>query len=70
MSMGYSDYREALAILEKYDDGNRGWVLEAEHDVLYSHVGMDVEMDAKDSARLKELGWHKDRESNTWACFT
>lgn len=64
---------EAFEIFAKY--WSRGmkekFFLEAEHDVIYSHIEADqLPQDSEDGHSLIELGWHLDSETGTWAYFT
>jgi hypothetical protein len=67
----FDEYIEAFHILKKFTKKglNEGFVLDAEHDVIYAHVscGAIPEVEAK---RLMELGWHQDSKFDCWACFT
>ncbi len=40
----------------------------AEHDVFYA--GLPSEMTDEENAKMKEFGWHIDKESDGWAIFT
>lgn len=74
---------EGLTILEKYRDKTGGFNTNADHDVLYAHR-TDRPVEAKDLARLIELGWFQDEVScddekfaakhydpgKGWTCFT
>lgn len=60
-----AQYAEALTILAAYSD--KGWALDAEHDIIYSHV---EKVSAQDEERLEALGWHISSDTECWAAFT
>ena len=43
----------------------------AEHDIIYAGVGRKVQenLSPEDQKELKNLGWHFDKESESWAKF-
>jgi len=75
-----TEVAEGLAILAKYVKPD-SHCLGAEHDVLYAgpiETGtyddgngtvVDTLVSADDAARLLELGWHIDSETESWARF-
>jgi hypothetical protein len=65
----FAAFRTAFDILEKYTKKNAGFVLGAEHEVIYSYVSVE-DTSEEDSAELERLGWYKDSENCIWACFT
>lgn len=64
---GFLSLAEAFTILAKYNDG--AYVIDAEHDIIYTQVDADKVTD-EDMIRLDELGWHVDSENNCMAMFT
>lgn len=64
---------ETFEILAKYMSNGMQtkFFLEAEHDVIYSHISADdVPANSEDGLRLVELGWHLDSDIECWAYFT
>jgi hypothetical protein len=41
----------------------------AEHDVIYAGVGLEEKVSKEDELQLKTLGWHFDKEFDSWAKF-
>jgi hypothetical protein len=56
---------EGLQILAKYSN-----CIDAQHDVIYAGPGVASKVTAKDTIRLHQLGWHIDKEIDSWAKFT
>lgn len=44
--------------------------VEAQHDILYAGPGIDGELTDEEKAKLEQLGWHFDEETDSWARFT
>ena len=65
-----NDYLEALQIFQRYaKDPNQGWVLHAEHDILYLIADINDVMAEADATRLNELGWNFEPYEG-WSIFT
>jgi len=63
----------ALLIISKYEPNGIGqkFFLEAEHEVIYSHVGREaLAEDSNDGKSLIELGWEVDPDTGLWAYYT
>jgi len=56
---------EGLQILDKYEDN----YIAAEHDILYAGPSDASKITPEDQAKLDELGWHIDSETDSWARF-
>jgi hypothetical protein len=61
----FDDFIAAFTILKKYN--NKGFVVDANHDVIYANVST---VSPDDEIALEDLGWHKDEDLDCWACFT
>jgi len=47
------------------------YFLDADHDVISSHIGLDqIPMDGEHGQLLEALGWHFDTDVEAWAYFT
>lgn len=57
---------EGLKILKTYGAGS----IDAQHDIIYAGPDEDSKMSKEDVKKLKELGWHYDKEFSCWARFT
>lgn len=47
-------------------DGRTAYIGGAEHDIIW---GPDASPSDEDSTRLQEIGWHFDKETESWAIF-
>ena len=66
--MTIEDLVEGLRLL--IDAGATGHCLAAEHDVIYTAATNDVELTVTQAKRLFKLGFHRDKETESWAVFT
>lgn len=57
---------EGLQILRKY---SKGWDTAAAHDIFYG-PGEASQVSAEDAAALDALGWHIDKDNDSYAIFT
>ena len=60
------DVIEGLVILMKHGAAT----VEAQHDILFAGPDFDDALTKEEEAKLKELGWHFDEETDSWAKFT
>jgi hypothetical protein len=60
------DLIDGLQILMKHGAIN----VEGQHDIIFAGPGIDWELSKDEQAKLEELGWHFDEETDSWAMFT
>lgn len=62
---------EGLKILARHDEkGLESHSIGAEHDIIYAGPSLSEKpIPSEDRERLRELGWHFDREVESWARF-
>ena len=62
----------ALQILAKYEDEgmDSAYFLEADHDIIYSHLHDTCNVSKEDAKELIALGWHFDDSVDVWAYNT
>jgi len=57
---------EGLTILMKHGATH----VEGQHDIIFAGPEIDASITEDEKTRLKELGWHFDEETDSWAKFT
>ncbi len=67
-SYRFLDFIESFAIMAKYDDS--GYVLDANHDIIYAGKIDLQSVSNEDMTRLKQLGWHIDEDEECFAIYT
>jgi hypothetical protein len=61
---------EGLQILGKYDPkGLEKGSINAEHDIIYAFPNVGNDLFPDDVKRMRELGWHFDEDTESWARF-
>ena len=64
---GAAEFAEAFTIFARYDD--KAYSVQPAHDEIFAGPNPDV-VSAEDRARLEELGWMVDEESECFHIFT
>jgi hypothetical protein len=73
MVKSVSNYIKGLQILASHlpHGMDEAFFMEAEHDIIYSHVGSaQIEADSDEAKLLEEYGFHLDEDVDVWAYFT
>lgn len=73
--MKLQEFCKGIEVLLPYYEGNSGYCLGAEHDIIYFYQ-TNLPMKPEDVARMRELGWFQEGSDekeydpeNGWACF-
>ena len=43
---------------------------EGQHDIIFAGPELSTELTDEEKAKMEELGWHFDEETDSWAKFT